>query len=154
MLSPNQVVAVRKAIEMTYDCTCNVISQEKYVKDNKSTGFRENKFAENKKCKLSFETISKNSEDDIKSNVIQVTKLFIAPEITIKTGSRIEVTDVMGNEIKYTDGVISSKSGTNGDISYYQMTVPIQPGNSGGPLFDAKGNISGITSAGLKRELF
>ena len=101
MLSPNQVVAVRKAIEMTYDCTCNVISQEKYVKDNKSTGFIENKFAENKKCKLSFETISKNSEDDIKSNVIQVTKLFIAPEITIKTGSRIEVTDVMGNVTIY-----------------------------------------------------
>lgn len=64
------------------------------------------------------------------------------------------MTDVMGNEIKFTDGVISSKSGTNGDISYYQMTVPIQPGNSGGPLFDAKGNISGITSAGLNRELF
>lgn len=96
MLSPNQVVAVRKAIEMTYDCTCNVIEEEKYKKDNKSTGFRENKVIENKKCKLSFETIQKNSQNDIKADVIQSTKLFIAPEITIKPGSKIEVTDVLG----------------------------------------------------------
>lgn len=96
MLSPNQVVAVRKAIEMTYDCTCDVIEEEKYTKTNKSTGFREKKVAENKSCKLSFETVTKDSQDDIKANVIQITKLFIAPEITIKPGSRIEVTNVAG----------------------------------------------------------
>ena len=61
MLSPNQVVAVRKAIEMTYDCTCDVIEEEKYTKTNKSTGFREKKVAENKSCKLSFETVTKDS---------------------------------------------------------------------------------------------
>lgn len=101
MLSPNQVVAVRKAIEMTYDCTCDVIQQKKYQKDNHSTRFREIKVLENKKCKLSFETISNNSEDDVKSNVIQITKLFIAPEITIEPGSRIEVTDVKGDVTIY-----------------------------------------------------
>ena len=58
MLSPNEVVAVRKAIELTYDCTCNVISQEKYIKENKSTGFKENKILENEKCKLSFESVT------------------------------------------------------------------------------------------------
>lgn len=73
MLSPNQVVAVRKAIEMTYDCTCDVIEEEKYKKENKSTGFKETKVAKNKKCKLSFETVSKDSEDGIKANVIQIT---------------------------------------------------------------------------------
>ena len=96
MLSSNQVVTVRKAIEMTYDCTCNVIQTEKIKKENKSTGFKETKVIENKKCKLSFETVTKDSQDDIKANVIQITKLFIAPEITIKPGSKIEVTDVMG----------------------------------------------------------
>ena len=34
MLSPNQVVAVKKAIEMTYDCTCNVFQKTKYIKEN------------------------------------------------------------------------------------------------------------------------
>lgn len=62
--------------------------------------------------------------------------------------------DVLGDEIKYTEGSISSKTGINGDISSYQISVPIQPGNSGGPLFDANGNVVGITSSILNREMF
>lgn len=53
----------------------------------------------------------------------------------------------MGDEIKLTNGIISSKSGFQGDITSYQITVPIQPGNSGGPLFDDKGNLIGIINA-------
>ena len=52
----------------------------------------------------------------------------------------------MGKEIKVTEGIISSKSGYNGDITTYQITAPIQAGNSGGPLFDDKGNFIGINS--------
>lgn len=57
------------------------------------------------------------------------------------------LTATMGDEIKYTTGVISSKTGFQGDISLYQISAPIQPGNSGGPLFDSKGNIIGIVSS-------
>ena len=57
------------------------------------------------------------------------------------------LTATMGDEIKLTTGVISSKSGFQGDISQYQISAPVQPGNSGGPLFDNKGNIIGIVSA-------
>ena len=64
------------------------------------------------------------------------------------------LTTVMGNEIKYTEGSISSKTGFAGDVTKYQISVPIQPGNSGGPLFNAKGNLIGITSGGLNREYF
>ena len=53
----------------------------------------------------------------------------------------------MGDEVKLTDGIISSKTGFQGDITTYQITVPVQPGNSGGPLFDSKGNIIGIINA-------
>ena len=60
--------------------------------------------------------------------------------------------DVMGNEIKFTDGKISSKSGINGDIRMYQISTPIQSGNSGGPLFNTNGNVVGIVSATLNRE--
>ena len=62
--------------------------------------------------------------------------------------------DVMGDEIKFTDGKISSKTGVEGDITVYQISVPIQPGNSGGPLFDNKGNLVGITSSTLNKEYF
>ena len=54
---------------------------------------------------------------------------------------------LMGKEIKITDGIISSKSGFDGDITTYQITAPIQGGNSGGPLFDDKGNLVGINSS-------
>lgn len=53
----------------------------------------------------------------------------------------------MGDEIKLTNGIISSKSGFQGDITSYQMTAPIQPGNSGGPMFDEKGTLVGIVNA-------
>jgi S1-C subfamily serine protease/antitoxin component YwqK of YwqJK toxin-antitoxin module len=54
---------------------------------------------------------------------------------------------VMGADVKFTDGKISSKTGYQGDITTYQISVPVQPGNSGGPLFDYEGNIIGIISA-------
>jgi len=53
----------------------------------------------------------------------------------------------MGEEIKLTNGIISANSGFQGNISNYQISVPVQPGNSGGPLFDKKGNIVGIVNA-------
>ena len=60
---------------------------------------------------------------------------------------------IMGKEIKFTDGKISSKTGFKGNITTYQTTTPIQPGNSGGPLFDFKGNLIGVNSAILKTDV-
>ena len=57
---------------------------------------------------------------------------------------------IMGKEIKITDGIISAKSGYNGDITTYQITAPIQGGNSGGPLFDENANFIGINSSGIQ----
>lgn len=57
------------------------------------------------------------------------------------------MTSTMGDEIKLTTGVISSKTGFQGDVSLYQISAPIQPGNSGGPLFDTNGNVIGIVNA-------
>lgn len=53
----------------------------------------------------------------------------------------------MGKDIKLTSGIISSKTGYDGNVSQYQISAPIQPGNSGGPLFDKNGNIIGIIQA-------
>lgn len=57
------------------------------------------------------------------------------------------LTATMGDEIKLTTGVVSSRSGFQGDVSLYQISAPVQPGNSGGPLFDNNGNVIGIVSA-------
>ena len=53
----------------------------------------------------------------------------------------------MGEEVKLTTGVVSSRSGFMGDISAYQVSAPIQPGNSGGPMFDSNGDVVGIVNA-------
>ena len=60
---------------------------------------------------------------------------------------------IMGKEIKITDGIISAKSGYDGDITTYQITAPIQGGNSGGPLFDENANFIGINSSGINKKI-
>lgn len=60
------------------------------------------------------------------------------------------LTDIMGDEVKYTDGRISALSGYDGDVSTYQISAPIHHGNSGGPVFDENGNIIGIASSGIQ----
>lgn len=55
--------------------------------------------------------------------------------------------NTMGKDIKLTNGIISSKSGYDGNVAQYQISAPVQPGNSGGPVFDKSGNVIGIVQA-------
>jgi S1-C subfamily serine protease len=57
--------------------------------------------------------------------------------------------EMQGVEPKYTDGKISSLAGMQDDPSEYQISVPVQPGNSGGPLCDVNGEVVGIVVARL-----
>jgi hypothetical protein len=56
---------------------------------------------------------------------------------------------IQGGEPKITDGLISSLSGMGDDPRLFQISVPVQPGNSGGPLVTFDGNVIGIVSAQL-----
>jgi len=44
---------------------------------------------------------------------------------------------MQGVEPKYTDGKVSATAGMGDDKNFYQVSVPVQPGNSGGALVDA-----------------
>ena len=48
-----------------------------------------------------------------------------------------------------TTGILSSLSGLGGDTHYLQITAPVQPGNSGGPMLDSAGNLMGVVMSTL-----
>ncbi len=57
--------------------------------------------------------------------------------------------DLQGFAPKLTKGEISSLTGAQDDPREFQVSVAIQPGNSGGPLADMNGNVVGIVEARL-----
>ncbi len=56
---------------------------------------------------------------------------------------------IMGNNFKVNNGIISSITGISDDVRYYQISVPLQPGNSGSPIFNESGDVIGIASSRL-----
>lgn len=57
--------------------------------------------------------------------------------------------DLLGIEQKLSNGTVSSTTGMLGDPRYMQLTVPVQSGNSGGPLINMKGEVVGVVSSKL-----
>lgn len=57
--------------------------------------------------------------------------------------------ETQGLESKLTDGIISSLTGFQGEPNRFQISVPIQPGSSGGPLINARGQAIGVIVAKL-----
>ena len=55
---------------------------------------------------------------------------------------------VLSQEPIVTTGIVSALAGIRGDPTQLQISAPVQPGNSGGPVFDMNGNLVGIVVAG------
>ncbi len=60
---------------------------------------------------------------------------------------------LQGMQVKLTKGSVSSLSGVQDDPRFYQISVPIQPGNSGGALLDNNGNVVGVVTSKLKENM-
>ena len=85
--------AARKAIESMYSGFCDII-ERRDVKDEKSKITKKNIdviVAEDVPCKLSFEKIESVLQTETFAETAQGVKLFIAPEIEVKAGSKIIV---------------------------------------------------------------
>jgi S1-C subfamily serine protease len=59
--------------------------------------------------------------------------------------------DVLGQQVKMTAGQVSSTAGIEDDARFLQISVPIQPGNSGGPIIAWDGSVVGVVDAKLRR---
>jgi S1-C subfamily serine protease len=56
---------------------------------------------------------------------------------------------LQGFSPKLAKGEIAALSGAQDNSRYLQVSVPVQPGNSGGALVDERGNVVGVISAKL-----
>jgi S1-C subfamily serine protease len=57
--------------------------------------------------------------------------------------------DILSSEGNVSTGVLSATAGLGDDIRFIQISAPVQPGNSGGPLMDASGHVIGVVVAKL-----
>lgn len=92
MLSKTQMVKVRKAVELLYNGTCTVTAYQEYVKPNKSTGHREVVVLNDQPCRIVYTSAPAVAGTETGTAAAQQIKLFIAPELEIKAGSKIAVT--------------------------------------------------------------
>ena len=59
--------------------------------------------------------------------------------------------ELYSNTIKVTKGIVSANKGMGDDRGQFQMDAAVQPGNSGGPIYDENGNIVGVVISQLNK---
>lgn len=67
----------------------------------------------------------------------------------MQLGDRVFTLGYPREELVYGEGYLGCKTGHEGDSTSCQISIPVNPGNSGGPLLDSKGNIVGMVSGKL-----
>jgi TPR repeat protein len=92
--------------------------------------------------------------------ILQVCGEF--PALAVKGSRGIKIADrvatlgfpnpeLQGEAGKYSSGEVAALSGPSDDPRFLQVSVPIQPGNSGGPLVDSSGAVVGVVVAQLNK---
>jgi len=109
---------------------------------------------------IKAKVLAKDSQNDIavlklsQSPSTQIPDLNFGDPSKVRPGDKVftigyPASSILGKNQKITDGIVSSITGVEDDPTMFQITVPIQPGNSGGPLFNESGEVIGITTASL-----
>jgi serine protease Do len=71
---------------------------------------------------------------------------------TVKDGDKVftigyPLTSELGKRARVSEGIVNSTVGVEDDPRMLQISVPIQPGNSGGPLFNNLGQVIGVVTS-------
>jgi S1-C subfamily serine protease len=81
----------------------------------------------------------------------------LAPEAEARLGQRVLAAgfpyySIVGTSLNLTGGNVSALAGVNDDARFFSFTAPVQPGNSGGPLIDARGQVTGLVVSRLSEQ--
>ncbi len=110
------VEAARKAQESLYNGICTVTEHRKVTNEKtRLTNFCDVIVLENQPCRLSFESLQPADLSNHAAAVTQCAKLFISPDITIKPGSKLTITQA-GKTTNYTYSGIPAVYSTHQEI--------------------------------------
>ncbi|MFO1210171.1 MAG: serine protease [Amaricoccus sp.] len=75
----------------------------------------------------------------------------------VRLGQRVHAAgfpyySIAGTSLNLTSGNVSALAGVDDDGRFFSFTAPVQPGNSGGPLIDARGSVLGLVVARLSED--
>ena len=77
---------------------------------------------------------------------------FTLNEKSTDVGEKVFTLGYPRKEMVYGEGSLSSLSGYSNDTNMYQISIPVNPGNSGGPLLDENGSIIGVIKGKITGE--
>lgn len=78
-------------LESTFDKKCNVYTYKSIIENGIMLGQEKVLQYENIPCAISYKSLNTSLNDNIKSNVVQVIKLFISNKYKISPNSTIEI---------------------------------------------------------------
>jgi len=98
-----------------------------------------------------------DANNDLALLKVKGTRFSALPVInsqTVKRGTHVITVgfpniDIQGKEPKLSEGIVSALSGIQDEPTVFQISVPIQQGNSGGPMVNMDGNVVGIIASKL-----
>ncbi len=107
---------------------------------------------------VKLRVVSSDEENDLA--LLQGKKKFKEKDIATIRASAVNSGDqvvaigyplhgLLTSDLTVTTGIISSLAGLHNDTRFLQISAPVQPGNSGGPLHESSGNVVGVVSAKL-----
>jgi S1-C subfamily serine protease len=103
---------------------------------------------------MTLRVVSKDETNDLA--LLQASKAFkevaIIRSTAVHSGDSIVAIGypyhgLLTSDFTVSTGIVSSLSGLLNDTRFLQISAPIQPGNSGGPLLDTSGNVVGVVAA-------
>lgn len=77
---------------------------------------------------------------------------FVQGELILGTPLKVfgfPFSEIQGSDLKLTTGTLSGLLGLQGDSANFQLSAPVQPGNSGGPVMNEKNEVIGVAVARL-----